>query len=110
MNTDLSHITEETSDDDLPYLISYFHWAHRATYEELTRRKPVTKPQVARTCSVTDYQHTYDEIQPTPDYFLGKQAKASHIEQYHLNDLLQRWSHRQPQQESKVPTDLHSPR
>lgn len=89
MNNDLSRITEETDEGDLPYQIWYPYWAHYSTYEELARRKPSMKAQAARACIVADYKESYNRIQATPDYYLVKEAQASH-NPYYLEDLKRR--------------------
>jgi hypothetical protein len=91
MNNDLSRITDEMSEEDLPYLIYYPAWASPTTLEELARRKPSMKPQVARACIVQDCQDSYDRIKAEPDRYLVVEARAS-PNPYYLSDLLQRAS------------------
>lgn len=77
MCNDLSRITESTLDKDLPYMIWYPTWAHSTTYEELTRRKPVMLPAVARASIVANYQSLWDKLDIVPSKELFAEAKAS---------------------------------
>ncbi len=58
MNNDLSRVTADTPDAQLPYLIWYPAVARWQTYAELARRKPSMKASVARACIVADYEGT----------------------------------------------------
>lgn len=89
MNNDLSRIREETEEADLPYQSWYPYWAHYSTYEELARRKLSMKAEAARACIVADYKESHNRIQAMPDYFLVKEAPASHTP-YYLGDLKRR--------------------
>ena len=60
MNNDLSRITDDTPEEDLPYNIYFPSWPTSRTLEELPRRKPCMAPQIARTCIVSDRQSLYD--------------------------------------------------
>ncbi|KFY34087.1 hypothetical protein V494_07071 [Pseudogymnoascus sp. VKM F-4513 (FW-928)] len=89
MNNDLSRITKDTLDDDLPYNIYYPSWPTSTTLEELLRLKPCMAPQIARVCIVTDRQSLYDDIKVYPDRFLLYEARYSSNPHY-LADILRR--------------------
>jgi len=86
MSDDLSRISAEIREGDLPYQIWYPRLANPLTYEELAHRNPFMKAAAARACIVGNYKESYDRIQPTPDYFLAQEAKAS-SNPYYLDDL-----------------------
>ncbi|RDW77846.1 hypothetical protein BP5796_05698 [Coleophoma crateriformis] len=79
MNNDLSRVTEETPERDLPYLIYYPSLAQPSTYEELVRRKPSMAPQVARASIIMDHQWLYDKLPVKPDQGLMREAKQALI-------------------------------
>lgn len=89
MDNDLSRITGDTPDEDLPYQIWYPQCAHFSTFEELARRRPAMRTQAARACIVADYKESYVRIGATPDCFLIKEAEASTNPCY-LEDLRRR--------------------
>ncbi|KFZ22978.1 hypothetical protein V502_02543 [Pseudogymnoascus sp. VKM F-4520 (FW-2644)] len=89
MNNDLSRITDDTPEDDLPYNIFYPSLPTSATLEELFRRKPCMAPQIARACIVADRQSLYDDIKVYPDKFLLHEARSNSNPHY-LADILQR--------------------
>jgi hypothetical protein len=79
MSNDLSRITEDTDDRDLPWQIWYPLRAAAATYLELVRRKPATRDVVARALIVADYEEAWDSIADDiePYHELMVEAKAS---------------------------------
>ena len=88
MNNDLSRITEDTPECDLPYLIWYPHWANRSAYQALAHRRPSIRPQAARACIVADSQDVYDSIKLTPDWCLVEEAQTrAGSNPYYLEDL-----------------------
>ncbi|OBT60948.1 hypothetical protein VE03_09297, partial [Pseudogymnoascus sp. 23342-1-I1] len=89
MNNDLSRITDDTPDNDLPYNIYYPSWPTPKTLEELHRRKPCMAPQVTRACILADEQDLYDQIKVDPDRFLLHEARSSPNPLY-LADILHR--------------------
>ncbi|KAK1762664.1 hypothetical protein QBC33DRAFT_551667 [Phialemonium atrogriseum] len=89
MNNDLSRITDQTSEYDLPYQIWWPLRAHPETYIELARRKPSMKPAVARALIVADYQEAWDGFDFEPHGELVVEAKASPNPHY-LADLERR--------------------
>lgn len=78
MTNDLSRITENTRDEDLPHQIWFPLRAHAETYVELARRKPAARAAVARALIVADYQEAWDEMTDIEPYHeLMVEAKAS---------------------------------
>lgn len=78
MTNDLSRITENTRDEDLPHQIWFPLRARAETYVELARRKPAARAAVARALIVADYQEAWDEVPDIEPYHeLMLEAKAS---------------------------------
>lgn len=78
MTNDLSRITEDTRDEDLPHQIWFPLRARPETYVELARRKPAARAAVARALIVADYQDAWDEVPDIEPYHeLMVEAKAS---------------------------------
>lgn len=77
MTNDLSRITENTRDEDLPHQIWFPLRARPETYVELARRKPAARAAVARALIVADYQDAWDEVSDIEPYHeLMVEAKA----------------------------------
>lgn len=87
MNNDLTGITEQEppSDFDLPYQIWYPDVASWQTYEELFRRRPQMKEQIARACIVADYQGVYEEMDVDANFFLLREARDA-VNPFFLQD------------------------
>lgn len=79
MSNDLSRITEDTDDADIPSQIWYPSRAAAETYVELVRRKPAARAVVARALIVADYDEAWDSIADgiEPYEELMVEAKAS---------------------------------
>lgn len=79
MSNDISRITEDTDDRDIPSQIWYPSRAAAETYVELARRKPAARAAVARALIVADYQQAWDSIADgiEPYKELMVEAKAS---------------------------------
>lgn len=79
MTNDLSRITDEYPDHDLPRQIWFPLRACAETYVELARRKPAARAAVARALVVADYQEAWDGVAADiePYYELMVEAKAS---------------------------------
>ncbi|KAK2598275.1 hypothetical protein N8I77_011699 [Diaporthe amygdali] len=78
MTNDLSRITDDTPDADLPRQIWYPLRACAETYVELARRKPAARAAVARALIVADYQEAWDSVADIEPYNeLMVEAKAS---------------------------------
>lgn len=84
MSNDLSRITEDTDDADIPSQIWYPMRAAEETYVELARRKPAAIPAVARALIVADYQREWDSIADSiePYQELMVEAEASNNPHY----------------------------
>lgn len=89
MNNDLSRITDQTPEYELPFQIWWPLRAHPETYIELARRKPSMKPAVAQALIVADYQEAWDDFDIEPFEDLVFEAKASPNPHY-LADLERR--------------------
>ncbi|TPX14046.1 uncharacterized protein E0L32_000440 [Thyridium curvatum] len=89
MTNDLSRVTEQTDDHDLPFQIWWPQRAKPETYLELARRKPSMKPAVARALLVADYQSAWDSLDFKPYHGLLVEARAS-PNPYYEQDLEQR--------------------
>lgn len=86
MNNDLTRITEqEPKEFDMPEQIWYPDVAKEQTYEELFRRRPSMKEQIARACIVADYQGLYNSLDVDAHFFLLLEAKAA-SNPYYLQD------------------------
>lgn len=79
MSNDLSRITEDTDDVDIPWQIWYPCRACPETYVELARRKPAARAVVARALVVANYEEAWDSIAGDVDPYgeLMVEAKAS---------------------------------
>ncbi|KAL4884308.1 hypothetical protein BJY04DRAFT_215736 [Aspergillus karnatakaensis] len=77
MNNDLSWLTENTLESELPNLIWYPHVANKATYRELVRRRPSMAYTVARACIHADYEDLFSTLHFTPDKALYLDADNS---------------------------------
>ncbi|KAF9692049.1 hypothetical protein EKO04_010166 [Ascochyta lentis] len=86
MSSDLSRITPETPQEDLPYCIWFPQLACPTTYEKLALLRPDMRLQVARACIVADYKEVYQKINPSHDIALVKEAEVS-PNPYYLQDL-----------------------
>ena len=75
MNNEISRITDETPEHDLPYLIWYPDWPCEETLIELVQRKPSMMQQIARTCIVANYGDAWNKINPTPHFWLYEEAR-----------------------------------
>lgn len=62
MNNDLSHITDDTPDVELPLSVHSPDIALASTYAELARRKPQMTAAIARACIVADYEDVYKAL------------------------------------------------
>ncbi|KAL1908590.1 hypothetical protein Sste5344_005676 [Sporothrix stenoceras] len=86
MVNDLSRITEETVDADLPRQIWYPTFALPATYIELARRKPSIRYVAARALVMADYMEVWDEMVNNnwvePYFELLDTARRSHNPHY----------------------------
>ncbi|KAH8904876.1 hypothetical protein BR93DRAFT_862404, partial [Coniochaeta sp. PMI_546] len=76
MNNDLSRISRTTPSHELPYCIWYPGHPAKETLAALVRRRPDMKPQVARTCVVSNYTTLFEELDPEPDKPLLAEAKS----------------------------------
>jgi hypothetical protein len=86
MSNDLSRITADTPQDDLPYCIWFPQPAYYGVYVALARLKPEMKLQAARACIVANYQPSYETINPPHDTALVKEAQES-PNTFYLQDL-----------------------
>lgn len=80
MTNDLSRITDETPDADLPRQIWFPLRACAETYVELARRKPAATAAVARALIVADYQEAWDGlagIEPYHELMVEAEASAN---------------------------------
>jgi len=77
MCNDLSRVTTDTPQDELPYCIWYPGRASWKTYEGLARRCPAMVHQAAHACIVADYQKSFDLIDAPFDRVLLKEAQGS---------------------------------
>ena len=89
MKNDLSRITPAVSKLHVPYCIWYLKVPRETTLELLVKRRSDMVQQVARVCIVGDYQTLYAKLNPTPDFALLAEAKASN-NTYFLTDLEQK--------------------
>ncbi|SPO07223.1 uncharacterized protein DNG_09917 [Cephalotrichum gorgonifer] len=62
MSNDLTRITADTPDNELPYCIWYPDWPHQDILRTLLRRKPKMLPQIARTCVIADHETLWSDI------------------------------------------------
>ena len=90
MNNDLSRITEDTLESDLPELIHYPSWAHPSTYAELVRRKPEMTLAVGIACIATNDEILFKNLKFSPKEYdeLASEAMRSH-NPYYLKQVLQ---------------------
>ncbi|KAJ5437024.1 hypothetical protein N7445_007909 [Penicillium cf. griseofulvum] len=86
MNGDLSRITPDTPDNELPYLIWYPSIPRKSVLRELFRRQPTMKPAIARTCIIADYEDLYDLLDADPDTEIMEEARDSRNPHY-IQDL-----------------------
>lgn len=84
MADDLSRITDDTHDSDIPRQIWYPLRASAATYVELARRKPAARDAVARALIVADYVGDYqaawdglEDIEPYSELMVEAKASAN---------------------------------
>lgn len=80
MANDLSRITYDTHDSDIPRQIWYPLRACADTYVELARRKPAARAAVARALIVADYQEAWDsfaDIEPYSELMVEARASAN---------------------------------
>ncbi|KAH8879282.1 hypothetical protein GQ53DRAFT_739030 [Thozetella sp. PMI_491] len=111
MNNDISRITDDVSDADLPRQIWYPLRAHAATYLELARRKPAMTAAVSRALLVADHQEAWDSVDAEPYYELMEEARASRNPHY-LEVLRRRCAERNLDPdflEGKYPEALSAP-
>ncbi|UNI18515.1 hypothetical protein JDV02_004779 [Purpureocillium takamizusanense] len=66
MNGDLSWLTDDVADDDLPDLIWHPDVADGHVYEELARRRPTMKASCAHACIVGNAPGPFVRIDPPP--------------------------------------------
>lgn len=94
MNNDLTHITEETPDRDLPDQVHYPELAQSSTYAELARRKPQMTVAIAMACILADYEEVYKSLDMEPDDLLVIQdyvaAAYDSLNPFYLKDLASR--------------------
>ena len=86
MTNDLSRITPDTPNSELPSCIWYPAVACWQTYVELHRRLPSMKQSVVRACIVADYETVYDELDPEPEPSLMAGARDS-LNSHYRRDL-----------------------
>ncbi|KAG6357403.1 hypothetical protein INS49_013280 [Diaporthe citri] len=81
MTNDLSRITDDTPDADLPRQIWFPLRARAETYVELARRRPAATAAVARALIVADYQEAWDglagTIEPYRELMVEAEASAN---------------------------------
>lgn len=115
MSNDLSRITEDTDDRDIPSQIWYPQRAAAETYVELVRLKPAARAVVARALIVADYEEAWDRIADgiEPYEELMMEAKAS-TNPHYLASLRKICADRgldpdRPGLDGKYPEDLSVP-
>lgn len=86
MNGDLSRITADTPDAELPYNIWYPTIPLPCVLEELFRRQPKMKNAIARASILADYESVYDLVDADPDTILMRDACDS-TNPHYLQDL-----------------------
>jgi len=109
MVNDLSRISAETPDEDLPEQIWYPLRAQAETYMELARRKPTMNGAVARALVVADYQEAWDSLDFEPYEELMEEAKAS-TNPHYLRTLQSKCAEQGLRSlENRYPPDLRLP-
>lgn len=112
MTNDLSRITDDTPDADLPRQIWFPLRACAETYLELARRKPAATAAVARALIAADYQEAWDGLAGIEPYHeLVVEAEAS-ANPHYLTSLKRMCAERglDPHAlEEKYPEDLRVP-
>ncbi|KAJ5176516.1 uncharacterized protein N7482_002393 [Penicillium canariense] len=86
MNGDLSRITADTPDAEIPYNISCPTIPLPCVLEELFRRQPKMKNAIARASILADYESVYDLVDANPDTILMRDACDS-TNPHYLQDL-----------------------
>lgn len=77
MNNNISHISENTPEDQLPYQIYWPNIASERVYRALYHRKPSMKMQIARACIIANYETLYRDLDPDGDESLMLEASFS---------------------------------
>ncbi|KAJ5359960.1 hypothetical protein N7517_009151 [Penicillium concentricum] len=86
MNGDMSRITPDAPNEELPYLLWYPSIPRKSVLRELFRRQPTMKPAIARTCIIADYEDLYDLLDVDPDTEIMYDARDS-LNPYYIQDL-----------------------
>lgn len=114
MVNDLSRISGETDDADLPRQIWYPSFALPTTYLELARRKPSIRFVVARALVMANYKEAWDEMVANgwiePYQELMGTAKCSHNGHYSqsLENIMAEHSLAEDQLERKYGNEPHT--
>ncbi|KAJ5256936.1 hypothetical protein N7478_013040 [Penicillium angulare] len=82
MNGDISRITPDTPETNLPYCIWYPSIPERSVLKALFHRQPKMKLSIARACIMADYREIYDLLDVNPDTTLMEVARDSRNPHY----------------------------